>query len=312
MISVKNKIIMIAGCSSFLGENIKENLIKRGAYPVCFNTINANFLSLEDTQRVCELHNYDYVINLLTFSGNVAFNQKYPADTFYRTSAMGLNLLRTCNMLEIPKVVSILSSCAISDCGDKILDEYDLHMGPPHPSIESHGYAKRILDIYSRQIRYQYGSNYVTCILQNLFGPKDSTDLSKTKVVMSLIKKYWDAKLNNLPEVINWGTGIAKRELLYVKDAAEGVIQVLEKYNEPTPINISSDFEITIKELAERISNKVEYTGQTVWDASKGEGQLRKKLSTDKMKQYLDIKFTDFDQGLSETINWYIHKNDSI
>jgi len=215
----------------------------------------------------------------------------------------GLSIIRThaVNMWVIDSLGALVPKAEI----DKTLEEKDLHSGPPNSSIESHGYAKRVLDIYSRQLRKQYGLNAINCILQNMYGPEDSLDLSKTKVVMSLVKRFLEAKRSNNDNVELWGSGRALRQFLYVKDAAEILVKLLQEYEEEDPINVSPDEEVSIKELAETIRGLTGFNGDIIWDKTKGDGQLRKRLDNSKLKKYIDYNFTPLKVGLRETIEWY-------
>lgn len=304
------KKILLTGPYSMIGRSLTPILQDAGFNILLCSHKICDLTNSQDTYNIFESFGPDYVIHLATYSGNIQFNQKYPADTFHNTSMMALNVLRASQKCKVQKVLSIISSCAIGEKDSELL-EWDLHEGPPNPSIESHGYAKRILDIYSRQLAKQYELNAVTAIVNNSFGQYDSFSPEKTKVIGAFIKKYVDAKEQNLPFVENWGTGKALREFIYCKDVAQLLLRVLYKYNDTTlPINIGHPDEISIKELAEKISKLVGYSGETRWLPEKGDGQLRKKLYIRRMeREILDDKqfdYTPFDLALSETIEWYL------
>lgn len=312
MNNIYNKRVLVTGSDSMIGSKVRFHLLYQGA-TVC--ACPHEWIDLMDFGKTLEYFQHskpDYVIHLATHSGNIQFNQKYPADTFYRTTQIGLNVLTAAKDVGVKKVVSILSSCAIADCGKEELSESDLWIGKPNASIECHGFAKRNLDAYSRQLSKQYGLNYVCCIVNNSYGPKDNFTLEKTKVIGALIKKFVDAYDQNLNEVVCWGTGTPLREFIYCHDAGDGIVQVLEKYDDINePINITSGQEISIKDLTIMIADIIGYKGKITWDTSKGDGQMRKKLNMDKMNKYLNIKFTPLRVGLEATIKWYReHKND--
>lgn len=306
MINLYNKRVLVTGSRSMIGRATRATLHYRGAVICSCDHSYLDLMDFERTKHFFEQSKPDYIIHLATYSGNIQFNQKYPADTFYRTTQIGLNVLTAAQQLGVKKVVSILSSCAIADCGKEELEEDDLWKGKPNPSIECHGFAKRNLDAYSRQISRQFGLDYVTCIVNNSYGPNDSFDPVKTKVIGSLIKRFVDAKDQDLKEVECWGTGTPLREFIYCYDAGEGIVQVLEKYDDSrSPINITSGIEVSIKNLTELIAKIVGYTGQIKWDTSKSDGQMRKRLSMTKMREYIEFKPTSLEDGLKATIKWY-------
>ena len=126
-------------------------------------------------------------------------------------------------------------------------------------------------------------------------------------VLFVLIKKFYEAKLENKDEVLVWGSGKARREFFYVEDCAEAIVLATEKYNKPDPVNIGAGFEISIKELAGKIRDITGFKGNIVWDTSKPDGQPRRCLDTTRAYKEFGFKAkTDFDQGLKKTIEWYI------
>lgn len=269
---------------------------------------------LDETQVGKRFREFEpqYVIHAAGFNGGLQYNKNYPATIYYRTSQMALNVLTACSLHEVDKVVSILPSCAYS-YQDKegwtrdILCEENFLDGPPHPSVECHGSAKRVLFDYSRQLHKQFNHNYVCTILNNCYGPRDNFNIDKTKVVGALIKKFVDAKRTGAEHVEVFGTGAAKREFVYSEDAGEGIVRVLESYDDPTiPINLGSGQEISIGKLAEKIKGLVGYEGRIKFLAEYGDGQLRKLLSDVRTKDLLRwVPSIRIDTGLLKTIQYY-------
>jgi len=311
MINLFGAKVAITGASSMISRSIIPILKNRGAMVIpCYHS-EFDLTDQIDAQNFFSKNKPDYCISLATNSGSAWWNTKYPADTFRKTSLININTLTCAKDYGVKKTVSVLSSCAIADLNDKELKESDLYNGKCNDSIASHGYAKRTLDCYSRFLRQQFNFNGVTCILQNCYGSYDRFDKYKAKVVGALIKKIYEAKINNTPFIQNFGDGSNLRELIYVEDAAEGIVQVLEKYEEVDPINITSDIEISIKDLTDLICELVGYTGKVQWEKGPS-GQMRKKLNSDKMKQYLNFNITPIKTGLMETIQWYKENKDNL
>ncbi|NQT66491.1 MAG: NAD-dependent epimerase/dehydratase family protein [Actinobacteria bacterium] len=156
--------------------------------------------------------------------------------------------------------------------------------------------------------REQYNFNSIYLLPVNLYGPGDNFDPKSSHVIPALIKKFYEAKMNGLEEVVVWGSGNATREFLYVKDCAEAIVLATEKYNKPDPVNIGAGFEISIKDLANKIKEIIGFDGKIVWDNSKSDGQPRRSLDTSKAEKEFGFKAkTNFDEGLKKTINWYIN-----
>ncbi|MFZ3085835.1 MAG: NAD-dependent epimerase/dehydratase family protein, partial [Candidatus Hydromicrobium sp.] len=170
-----------------------------------------------------------------------------------------------------------------------------------------YGLAKKMSLVQSQAYRQQYGFNSIFLLPVNLYGPGDNFNPKSSHVIPALIKKFHDAKINNQSEVIVWGTGKATREFLYVEDCAEAIVLATEKYDKPDPVNIGAGFEISIKDLAEKIRQIIGFKGKIVWDTTKPDGQPRRCLDTSKAYDEFGFKAkVSFDEGLKKIIDWYI------
>lgn len=220
---------------------------------------------------------------------------------------MGLNVLECCRRFNVKKVMSLISSCAYPN--EAILKEGTLNDGVPNETVECHAYAKRTLHHFSRQISKQNKNTLaITAVLTNCYGPDDSFNPEKTKVVGGLVKRIVDAVDNNTPEIVCWGDGSPLRELMYQDDAGRAIVQSFWKYdNWREPINIGINQDISIKSLALIIAEIAGYKGEIKWDTTKANGQMRKMLDSTNMRQLLNwsINFTPMETGLRRTINAY-------
>jgi GDP-L-fucose synthase len=266
----------------------------------------ANLCDFDETMDVFLSLRPDYVIHCSGYNGNIEMNKREPAYIYYRTAQMASNVLTVAKSCKVEKVVSLVSSCSYPD-GLELLKEEEFLNGAPHNSVNAHGFAKRVLFEYSLQLKKQFDLTSVCVILNTCFGPYDSYDLNKTKVVGSLIKRFVDAKEEGLDEVTLWGSGTVRRELCYAADAAVGVVNVLKYYEDTElPINWGMGWDITIKDLAELVCYVVGYTGKIKWDTSKPDGQRKKLLDvTRARKLFPPHNFRILFDSLSETIQWY-------
>lgn len=316
MIDFEQDTIIVTGSHGFLGSYVVETLKKRGAKHI--KTMTKSDCDLTESSSVyCFFLNYtesfDYkwpspihVIHCAGYNGGIEFNRREPIKVIESNTLMGFNLLKQCVRFGVKKVVSVMSSCAYQD-SKKILCEEEFGYGPCNPSIECHGYAKRMLFYASKAYKQQIGLNAVTACITNLYGPRDSFHPLRTKVVGALVKKFVDAKNENSPNVICWGSGKPLREFMYVKDAAEYLVRTLEVYDDTSlPINIGTGSDISIKKLAKTIAKLVGYKGKIIWDTSKGDGQMKKLLSNKRTKEILgELQLTSLEGGLLETIRYY-------
>ena len=250
-----------------------------------------------------------YVIHLAAKVGGVKANTDYIADFYNENTIVNQKILDYAHTGGAKKVVSLLSTCVYPDAPyiKYPLTENQLHLGPPHDSNFGYAYAKRMVDVMSRAYRQQYGCNFITAIPNNLYGENDNFDLENSHVIPALIRKVWEAKINNISHVKCWGDGSPLREFTYSGDVAKILIFLLENYSNPEPINIGNAEEYSIKQVVEIICKLLEYNGDIVWELDKPSGQHRKPSSNQKL---LDLgwkkeDYTSLEKGLKKTCEWF-------
>jgi len=271
---------------------------------------NAEYINKE------QLHNFSYiikdkfVIHLAAKVGGVKANTDFVSDFYVENSLINQRVLDYAYVGKAKKVVSLLSTCVYPDAPYVTypLTENQLHMGPPHQSNFGYAYAKRMVDVMSRAYRQQYGCNFITAIPNNLYGENDNFDLENSHVLPALIRKIWEAKINNQPSVEVWGDGSPLREFTYSEDIAKILVFLLENYDEPEPINIGNTEEYSIKEVVWLLCELLNYDGKINWNTNKPNGQYRKPSSN---KKLLDLgwkkeNYTPLKEGLKKTCDWFI------
>lgn len=269
-------------------------------------------LDLENQQQVLDYFknnegNFDTVIHLAAKVGGVKANSDYVSDFFRQNMNMNMNVLQACFKSNV-KLVSILSTCIYPDYNyvKYPLTEEQLHSGPPHSSNFGYAYAKRMLDVQSRAYRQQHGCNFVTVIPNNLYGINDNYDLNSGHVIPSLIRKFYEAKLENRESVRIWGSGKPLREFTFARDIAKIIMWVAENYEELDPVNIGNVEQISIKNLAEIICKEIGYQGNMIFDETKPDGQYEKSSSNEKLKRLgYSQEYTSLEDGLRETIKHF-------
>lgn len=320
--------LFITGGTGFLGKYVTDIMSKD--YRVwSMGRRTLDLMDRESISSIFEEYLPDYVIHLAGYNGGIKFNLDFPADIFYKNTIMGLNLLDVCANNGVKKIVSMTTSCAYPKTNIAYINEpfynyitaedrqeyYEQTFfdGDIDDTVACHGFAKRNLALASNFYKKQYGLNAVTLCSTTLYGPGDSFDVNKTKVMGGLIAKFVQAKQRKEPVVTCWGTGNPLREFLYVADAAKLMSLSLLTYNDNKyPLNIGSGQEVSIKQLAEMVAKVVKYNGRIEWDTSKPDGQYRKKLNLNKQKQVLgDISFTPLEEGIQNTVDWYWRNNET-
>lgn len=247
----------------------------------------------------------DKVIHCAAKVGGVGGNMKYKGEFFYDNIMINTNVIEACRKYGINKLVSFLSTCVFPDNVEYPLTESKIHLGPPHFSNDAYAYAKRMADVQIRAYREQYGLNYTSVIPTNIYGPNDNFNIENGHVIPSLIHKCYLARENKTNFNI-WGSGKPLREFIHAKDVAELSMWVLDNYNESEPIILSTSEEISIRDVVDLIVENMNFKGNVIFDTTKPDGQFRKPSDNSKIKKYLpDYKFTKFEEGIKETINWF-------
>ena len=311
MIDLEGSKALVTGGTGFFGRGICKALETRGAEVIAVNSDTVNLLDIEETILFLESTKPDYCIHAAGYNGGIEFNRMYPADILYANTVMGLNLHHACEYMKVKKVLSIMTSCAYPDTGMELLKEETFWDGLPNKTIRAHGIAKRTLQTAAEAYGEQYDLKSVTACVTNLYGPNDTFNLVRTKVVGALIRKFVEADIDAEDEVECWGTGDPMREFMYVDDAGEAVVQALEKYEDSSiPLNIGTGKDISIKELVEIIVEAISYTGEVYWNTDKPDGQMKKLLDTTRMREIIDIDPLSTYDGIRKTIKWYIQNKE--
>ena len=270
---------------------------------------NADYPAREQLPK-CLAKQHDWIIHLAAKVGGVKANTEHMADFYMENSALNEKILSTAHCASTGKVVSLLSTCIYPDAPyiTYPLTEEQLHKGPPHHSNFGYAYAKRMVDVMSRAYRQQYGCNFITAIPNNLYGENDNFDLENSHVIPALMRKIWEAKINNTSSIECWGDGSPLREFTYSEDIAHILVFLMERYDDEHPVNIGNTEEYSIKEIVAMLCDLLEYDGTVVWNTDKPNGQFRKPSSNQKL---LDLgwkkeAYTPLREGLKKTCEWFI------
>jgi GDP-L-fucose synthase len=246
------------------------------------------------------------IIHLAATVGGIGANRAHPAEFFYDNLMMGVQLLHESWRAGVNKFVAIGTVCAYPKFTPVPFREEDLWNGYPEETNAPYGLAKKMLLVQSQAYRQQYGYNSIFLLPVNLYGPGDNFDLESSHVIPALIRKCVEARDKGEDTIVAWGDGSPTREFLYVEDAAEGILLAAERYNDSLPVNLGSAYEISIKELLQVIARLTGFEGEIVWDATKPNGQPRRKLETSRARMLFGFEAqTSFEQGLERTVDWY-------
>ena len=307
----KTDRIVVTGGKGFLGRIVCKKLKSSGYNNIVELPGSRAPMSLDLTKSLDVAYlfrNYQpsVIIHLAARVGGIGANKANPGSFFYENMAMGLNLIEEARKRNCKKFLLTSTVCSYPKFTPVPFKEEDLWNGYPEETNAPYGIAKKALMEMLQAYRKQYGFNGITLIPVNMYGPGDNFDPDSSHVIPALILKFKQAKANQNKEVVVWGSGKASREFLYVDDCADAIVMALEQYEEPSPVNIGTGKEITIKELAVLIGQIVGYQGEIIFDSAKPDGQPRRCLDTSMAKSSFGFKATvGLKEGLENTIGWF-------
>ena len=300
--------VVICGGQGFLGGEVMRRLVDLQSDVIsCSRRTGADLRDLEQAVGFFRMHEPEVVINCAANQGGLAYQKLYPAAIYYDNLLMGANTLEAARLTGVKKYVNIIAGCAYpGDPRDGVLREEEFEAGPMHPTVENYGATKRAAVTQARYYRRQYGFDAISLILINLYGPAEHFHPDRSHALAALIRKFYEAKRDQAPEVVLWGTGKAIREWMYITDAAEGIVRASEKYVEAEPLNIAVGSGQTIAELANVVKGVVGYDGQIVYDRKMPDGALRKVGDTTRMRAILDWGAqVPILEGIQRTLDWF-------
>jgi len=306
----EDRRVVVTGGAGFLGSYVIDGLQRRGCTDILIPKIeDYDLVDKADIVRMYEDMRPNVVIHLAAVVGGIGANREHPGEFFYKNLMMGVQLIEQGRLRGIEKFVAIGTICAYPKFTPVPFKEQSLWDGYPEETNAPYGLAKKMLLVQSQAYRQQYGFNSIFLLPVNLYGPGDNFDPSSSHVIPALIKKCVDAIEAGDDYIECWGTGKVSREFIYAGDAAEGIVLATERYNGAEPVNIGAGFEITIKELVEKIAKLTGFTGEIRWDSSQPDGQPRRRLDVSRAKEYFGFEAkTSFDEGLKATIDWYVNR----
>ena len=303
---IKDSKIYIAGINGMVGSAIKRRLQAEGYSNIIGPT--SKELDLTDQSAVNEFiskERPEYLFLTAAKVGGIYANNTYPADYIYNNLIIEANVIHAAYKYGVKKLLFLGSSCIYPKYAPQPMKEEYLLDGKLEPTNEPYALAKiagiKLCESYNRQ----YGTDFISCMPTNLYGPNDNYDSMNSHVIPGLVRRFHEAKVNGNKEVVVWGSGTPKREFLYVDDLADACIFLMEKYSGNGTVNVGSGIEVTIKELAEAIKEAVGYKGEVVFDPSKPDGTPRKLLDSSKLtalgwkaktwlREGLELAYEDF------------------
>jgi GDP-L-fucose synthase len=294
--------IYVAGHRGMVGSAISRKLRASGFTQLIEKT--SDELDLRNQQQVNTFfaaYRPAYVFIAAAKVGGIMANNTYKADFIYDNLMIEANLIHAAQQYGVTKLLFLGSSCIYPKLAPQPLREEYLLSGYLEPTNEAYAIAKIAGIKLCEYYREQHGSNFISAMPTNLYGPNDNYDLQKSHVIPALIRKFHEAKISGQESVTIWGTGTPLREFLYVDDLADACLYLMQQYNDASFINIGSGEDISIKALAEKVQEAVGYHCPLIFDPSKPDGTPRKLMDVSKLSQLGWRYTTSLEEGLQKT-----------
>ncbi len=250
------KKVLVTGSNGFLGRYVVEELEKRKVKELFLPSSQEYDLRIQENCKKV-VSEVDIIFHVAGTVGGIQYMNNNPAGVFYDNLMMGTHLIEEAKNVGIEKLILVGTVCSYPKFASIPFNEKQIWEGYPEETNASYGLAKKMQLVQSDAYRKQYNFNSISVIPTNMYGPTDNFSEYSHNVIPAIIKKIFEAKKSQSEKIILWGDGSPTRDFLYVRDTAKGIILAAEKYNKSDPINLGSEFEISIKDLAKKhLSNR--------------------------------------------------------
>lgn len=294
-----NDKIYVAGHNGLVGSAIVRTLIQYGYKNIVYKSRKE--LDLINESAVADFFRNEkpnYVFLAAARCGGIKDNINYPVQFLEDNLKIQNNIIHHSHAVNVKKLMFLGSACIYpKECQQPIKEEY-LLSGYLEPTNEAYSLAKIAGIKLCQAYRKQYGCNFISVQPSNVYGPRDNYDPDSSHVIAGLLHRFHNAKKNHQKEVICWGSGLARREFIFVEDLADALVFLMKTYDDSDIINVGVGCDISIKELVAHIVDVVEYEGKIFWDSSKPEGMKQRLLDTTKLKNLSWKPKTTLDEGL--------------
>ena len=306
----KSAKIYVAGHRGMVGSAILRRLLKEGYNNIITRTHSELDLTRQDAvEHFFAREKPEYVFLAAAKVGGIAANNDAPADFMYMNMTLEMNVIHAAWQNGCKKLLFLGSSCIYPRLAPQPMTESCLLTSSLEQTNEAYALAKISGLKYCEYLNRQYGTDYISVMPTNLYGPNDNYDPHRSHVLPALIARFHKAKTEGVKSVTCWGDGSPLREFLYVDDLADLCLFLMNNYSGNETVNAGSGKEITIKDLSEMVARIVGYTGEILWDTTKPNGPPRKLLDVSKAAKMGWTYSTELEDGIALAYQDYLSKN---
>jgi len=306
----KDSKVLVAGAKGLVGSAIVRRL-KKGGYENILTPPHSELELCSETavNNYFEENKPEYVFLAAAKVGGILANSTYPADFITDNLRIALNLITAAHRFKTSKFLFLGSSCIYPKHAKQPIPESELLTGYLEPTNKAYAVSKIAGLIMCESFNKQYGTDFISAMPTNLFGPGDNYHPDNSHVIPGLIRRVHEAKVKNAKDVTIWGSGAPLREFLYSDDLADACVFLMENYSGNDIVNIGSDSEMSIKELANTIKSVVGFEGELKFDYSKPDGTPRKRLDSSKIRSLGWAPTTEFKAGLGLSYRDFVERH---
>lgn len=308
-----SKIFVAGGQGGLVGSAIVRNLQSKGFNNLIIKTRGQlNLLDSKQVKNFFKKEKPEYVFLAAAKVGGIWANKTQKADFIYDNLQIQVNVIYNAWKYKVKKLLFLGSSCIYPKLAPQPIKEEYFMTGKLEETNDAYAIAKIAGIKMCQSFNDQYKTNFISVMPTNLYGPNDNFDLKDSHVLPALIRKFHEAKIKNKKEVILWGTGNVYREFLYVDDAADACVFLMDNYNSSEIINVGTGKDIKIKDLAHLIKKIVAFKGKIEWDSTKPNGTPKKQLDVSKLFKFKWRPKTQLEYGLNREYKWFLEHYQSI
>jgi len=305
--------IYVAGHNGLVGSAILRKLKEerhRNVFTFCHKDLDLT--NKEDTETMFRLYRPTYVFLAAAKVGGIHANNTESGEYFYDNIMIQTNVIEAARKTGVKKLVFLGSSCIYPKEAPQPIKEEYLMTAPLEQTNSAYATAKIAGIEMCKAYRKQWGSNFISVMPCNLYGPNDNFSLMGSHVLPAFIRKFHDAKINNIPQVEVWGDGTPLREFMHVDDLADALYFLMQNYNDVSHINVGTGVDVPIKFLAKMIKDIVGYNGEIVWNPQYPNGTMKKLMDNSKIKSLGWEPSISLDKGITNSYEWFLENYKNI
>jgi len=309
----KNSKIFISGHRGLVGTALVAELQNQGYTNLVLKTRHeVDLMNPQAVMDFFEQEKPEYVFHLAAKVGGIIGNRTYPADFTYENTVLNFNVIHAAHVHRVKKLLNFGSICIYPVAAEIPVREDSLLTGPLETTNEGYAISKIASLMLAKKYKQQYGDNFISVMPANLYGPNDNFHPTNSHVIPGMLRRFVETREKGEPKMVIWGTGNPTRDFLLSDDLAEGLVILMNNYDEVEHINIGPGYETSIRELAEQLKEITGFEGELVFDTSKPDGTPRRYLDTSKVNALGWKSKTSLRNGLQKTYDWFMQNRDKL